>query len=99
MAAIFRKATEEETAPRQPLAGEGMTLRELQGIGQEVGIAPALIAQAALTLEQGGRPASRTFLGLPIGVARTVELDRPVTDEEWERLVVALRETFNAKGQ
>ncbi len=99
VAAIFRKATEDETSLTQPVAGQGMTLRELQSIGQEVGIAPALVAQAALSLEHSGLPSTRTFLGLPIGVARTIELGRRLTDGEWDQLVVALRETFNARGQ
>ena len=56
------------------------------------------MAQAAQALEirQGGT--SRTFLGLPIGVARTVNLNRRLTDREWEHLVVQLREVFNARG-
>ena len=99
VAAIFRKATEDETSLTQPVAGQGMTLRELQSIGQEVGIAPALVAQAAFSLEHSGLPSARTFLGLPIGVARTIELGRRLTDGEWDQLVVALRETFNARGQ
>ena len=99
VAAIFRKATEDETSLTQPVAGQGMTLRELQSIGQELGIAPALVAQAALSLEHSGLPSTRTFLGLPIGVARTIELGRRLTDGEWDQLVVALRETFNARGQ
>ncbi|HEY3935766.1 MAG TPA: hypothetical protein VGL65_14225 [Gemmatimonadales bacterium] len=41
---------------------------------------------------------SRTFLGLPIGVERSVTLDRRLSDEEWERLVVELREVFKARG-
>jgi hypothetical protein len=40
----------------------------------------------------------RTFLGLPIGVARTIELDRRLAEEEWERLVVHAREVFHARG-
>jgi hypothetical protein len=36
--------------------------------------------------------------GLPIGVGRTVELDRPRSDSDWERLVADLRETFEARG-
>ncbi len=44
------------------------------------------------------RGAARTFLGLPIGVARTVNLNRRLTDAEWERLVVQLREVFDARG-
>src|SRR6266550_6287198 len=32
-------------------------------------------------------------------VARDVNLNRRLTDEEWERLVVQLREVFNARGR
>jgi hypothetical protein len=31
-------------------------------------------------------------------VGRAIELDRKLTDEEWDRLVADLRETFDAKG-
>src|SRR5262245_37863705 len=34
-----------------------------------------------------------------MGVERTVELNRRLSDEEWEQLVVLLRETFNARGR
>ena len=37
-------------------------------------------------------------MGFPIGVAHTVHLGRRISDEEWERLVVDLRETFDARG-
>jgi hypothetical protein len=37
-------------------------------------------------------------MGLPVGVGRTVELDRPPSDRDWERLVADLRETFEARG-
>ncbi len=100
VAAIFERAAEaQQSARRQLPPGEGMTLADLQGIGREVGIPPELVAQAARSLERAGRPMSRTLLGLPISVGRTVELDRRVTDEEWEQLVVDLRETFDARGK
>jgi hypothetical protein len=78
---------------------EGMTLAQLQDIGREVGIPAELVAEAAhsLTIAEA-RPMERKLLGLPIGVGRTIELPRRITDEEWERLVVDLRETFNARG-
>src|SRR5256885_16741552 len=38
-------------------------------------------------------------MGLPIAVGRTVALQRKLTDDEWERLVVDLRETFDARGR
>ncbi len=99
VAAIFAKATDvQQTGQRQLSSGEGLTLTELQEIGREVGIAPELIAQAATSIDKVGTPTARKFLGLPIGVGRTVELDRKLSDVEWEQLVVDLRETFDARG-
>lgn len=100
VAAIFERAADpERTGLRSLPHGEGMTLASLQGIGQEVGISPELVAQAARSLDRTGRLTSQSFLGLPIGVGRSVELDWPVSDEEWERLVVDLRQTFDAAGR
>lgn len=99
VALIFERAAEtEHTALRMPAEGKGLTLAALQDIGREVGMSPEAIALAARSLDQAGRPASRTFMGLPIGVGRTVEFDRPLSDADWERLVGDLRETFEARG-
>ena len=99
VAEIFRLAAEaQQTARRQLPSGEGMTLADLEGIGREVGIPPELVAQAARGLDRAGSPAGRRFLGLPVGVGRTVELQRRLTDAEWDQLVVDLRETFDARG-
>ena len=99
VAAIFKKATEaQQSRAKQLPSGEGMTLEELQAIGSEVGIAPALVRQAALSIELAGNSTSRRFLGIPVGVGRTVDLGRKLTEPEWEQLVVDLRETFDAKG-
>ena len=99
VAAIFKRAAESEhSVLPAPAEGKGLTLAALQDIGRDVGISPEAIANAARSLEQGGRPASRKFLGLPIGVGRTVEFDHPLTDADWERLVADLRETFEAAG-
>lgn len=75
-----------------------MTLAELEEIGREVGIAPLAIRQAAGGIDTVAEHTARTFLGLPLGVNRTIELDRRLSDHEWERLVVDLRETFDARG-
>jgi hypothetical protein len=99
VAAIFEQAAQaQQTARRQIPPGEGMTLADLQEIGRDVGIPSELVAQAARSMDQAGRPASRRFFGLPIGVARTIDLNRQLSDEEWEHLVVDLRETFDARG-
>src|SRR5256885_1921936 len=101
IAAIFRAAAEEgpQSPQREVARDEGLTLSELQAIGGEVGISSDAVAQAARAVDVRLGGASRTFLGLRIGVARTVNLNRRLTDEEWERLVVQLREVFNARGR
>ena len=101
VAAIFERAAEtQQTAggQHQLSSPDGMTLAQLQEIGREVGIAPELVVAAANAIDQGGRPTSRRLLGLPIGVGRTIDLGRKLSDEEWERFVVDLRETFAARG-
>lgn len=104
IAEIFERATAtaaQEPAGRSPLSGDGLTLGELQEIGREVGISSDLITHAALTLHDADPAALRTrkFLGTPIGVSRTVHLPRRLTNQEWARLVVDLRETFDARGR
>jgi hypothetical protein len=100
VAAIFKQAAETESAVSPlPAEGNGTTLAALQEIGREVGISPEAISHAAQSLERAGKPVGRTLMGFPIGVGRTVELDRPLTDAEWESLVGDLRETFSARGR
>lgn len=99
IAAIFLAAAEgPQTAPVPVRRDEGLTLADLQEIGREVGIAPESVARAAHSLARRGQAASQTFLGLPIGVERTIALDRRLSDEEWEHLVVELRQVFGAGG-
>src|SRR2546423_11036846 len=100
IAAIFRAASEgpQSAHPDVP-RDEGLTLADLQAIGREVGISSDAVAHAAHTLDVNRGALPRTFLGLPLRVARTVNLHRRLTDEEWERLVVQLREVFNARGR
>src|SRR4051812_18391869 len=103
VAAIFRAATEgAEQSESRALAErspDGLSLADLQAIAREVGIAPDAIERAAQSLDRPrAAPVSRTFLGLPIGVGRTVILDRRLTDAEWELLVVELRDVFGARG-
>src|SRR2546422_4666976 len=99
IAAIFRAAAEaQQNPPHDVPRDEGFTLTDLQAIGREVGIPADAVVQAALALDVRVGASSRTILGLPIGVSRTVNLNRRLSDEEWERLVVQLREVFNARG-
>ena len=99
VAAILQRAAEAQQSVHPALpSSEGMTLANLQEIAREVGIAPEAVAQAARSIALQGRPTTRRVLGLPMGVGLTVDLDRPLSDAEWERLVVDLRQTFDARG-
>ena len=99
VAAIFLKAAEgPQNAAPQSARSDGMTLAELQDIGREVGISPDAVASAAKALELRPKAGAQTFLGMPVGVSRTIDLGRRLSESEWEQLVVELREVFNARG-
>lgn len=99
VARILELATETRSAaPVRADPGRGMTLAELQEIAEEVGISGDLVARAAARLDAGAPAGRGGPLGVPVRVWRTVELPRPLTDSEWERLVVRLRRVFGARG-
>lgn len=99
VAQIIQHAAENQQSTKRQLApAEGLTLAEVQEIGREVGISPELMRAAANALDAPPQQGSRRWLWLPIGVSRTIELDRTLSESEWERLVVDLRETFDARG-
>lgn len=96
VAEIFRLATAQP--PKLGAATDGLTLAQLTEIGREVGLSDETVVAAARAVDAAPHSVTRTLLGLPIGVARTVTLDRSVSDAEWDQLVVAARETFAARG-
>lgn len=96
---IFARATEVQHRNAAARTGsEGMSLVQLEEIAREAGIAPELVSAAARELDQPQPAPLPTVLGLPVGVGRSVALPRALSDQEWERLVVRLRDTFNARG-
>ena len=109
--AFILERASDDTEPETRPAGEpgealtrpprGLTLQQLQEIAAEAGISREAVARAASAVGRGDLVPTerRTYVGLPVGVARTIEMRRRVTDEEWDRIVVALRETFNARGR
>jgi hypothetical protein len=107
VAEIFRRATQEvqrslvRGEPALAARSEGLTLEELQAIGAEVGIDRAMVARSAATLAsdaEGGHVTHRVA-GVPLGVARSTVLPRRLTEDEWEQVVVDLRQTFDARGR
>lgn len=103
VAEIFERASDAQSTRGRALPpspdGDGLTLPELEDIGREVGIPAHLIQQAARSLYVADHTRGRQLLGMPIGVSHSIDLERPLTEEEWHRLVVDLRETFDARGR
>lgn len=102
---IFDRASRAPALP-PPEGGSGpaggFTLAELQEIGAEAGIDPARVAEAARAISAApahAPAATRRVAGLPFAVSRTVELPGAFDDDAWNRLVVDLRETFDARGR
>lgn len=97
---IFERAGAPEDAARHSREfSAGLTLAELQAIGQEVGLSPVRIADAAAALTLPAASNDRTRLGMPVSVARTISLSRLPTDHEWELLLADLRTTFGVHGK
>lgn len=100
VAEIFRRASEtSQTAADALSPSSGLTLGALQDIGRQVGLAPEAVADAARSLERQEPRFRARMLGVTVGVGRTVPLERKISDEEWERLVTVLRDTFDARGR
>ncbi|MEM7414428.1 MAG: hypothetical protein AAF389_02960 [Gemmatimonadota bacterium] len=103
VAEILDRATStSDGAPGRSLtaSGQGLSLTELEAIGAEVGISADRIREAATALDfpAAAPSAHRRFMGTRIGVGRTFQLPRELTEAEWNALVVDLRDTFEAKG-
>lgn len=98
MQRIFAKAAELSTrALPERTPDEGYSLEALIDIGRQVGLDASVITTAARSLDVISAPTPRMF-GVPVGVGRAVQLDRTLSADEWQRLVVQLRERFGAVG-
>lgn len=98
---ILELAIGQEHGPAQALpAGDGLTLRELQETGQELGLSADRITQAVAAFEgRGELVPRRTTLGLPTSVGTVVQLPRNPSEREWELLIAELRTTFDVTGE
>ncbi|MDA1029297.1 MAG: hypothetical protein O3B41_09630 [Bacteroidetes bacterium] len=101
IAAIFNRASRaQEKVSAEAAQEEGLTLADLHLIALETGISPDLITQAVLAVDEAPEePKPETFLGLQLSISKTVNLDNPLTDADWDKLVVGFRNTFRAKGK
>lgn len=100
IAAIFEQAAQAQAARQHgPSPKQGLTLAELQEVGQEVGLSPEAIAEAVRTVGFPSETTTDRTWGVVKQLARTVNFPEPFSDEDWELLVVDLRDTFGGKGE
>jgi hypothetical protein len=101
IASIFRQAAkDQEIAKDQHSKSDGLTLSELKEIGMETGITPDLIEQAAEAVNKAvPTKAPARLMGLPVSASHEIDLAGPLSDENWNRLVVDMREMFRAHGK
>jgi len=97
VASIIERAVERQAETDQMEGAPGLTLDEIERLGQDAGIDPAHLRAAAQ--EMGTR--GRTFSGTS-GMTRThvhVErwVDGPLIEEAWEDTVAYLRQHFGAE--
>jgi len=97
---ILSNAAESDTALTEATAERGMTLAEIERIAVEAGLTPASVRAAATSLDRLPQaPMDVRFLGMRVGVGQSVALPRPLSDVEWRRVVVLLRDLFQAQGR
>lgn len=97
---IEQASASQDIEEREETPSDGLTLAELQEIGREIGIPAQLVARAAreVDLRELAPTSQSSYFGLPVGVSRTVDFGREISEKEWEQLVVTFRETFAARG-
>lgn len=96
---ILSNAVESDAALSASTSEPGMTLAEIERIGVEAGLTPASVRAAATSLDYTPRvPTGNRILGMRVGVGQSVMLARPLDDTEWRRLVVLMRDLFQAQG-
>ena len=100
VAEILDRASRGDPTPLAPATREGLTLAEVEAIALEVGIESDAVRTAASALPlvsvrafPGRRHYRRSRM------TRVASLDAIPSDDEWDRMVVALREVFGVAGQ
>lgn len=90
--AILQRSGEIQSGLSPDPDSQGLTLEELQRVASEVGIEPHVVEQAALEVDSGakGHTASAKVLDHTI--------DGPITDEQWEDMVISLRQYSGKPG-
>jgi hypothetical protein len=96
VADIIERAVERQEAARERASTEGLTLSDLERLGQEVGIDPAHLLAAAEELDGAGRTLRRQSSTTKTHISVERWIDAPLTPEAWEDAVEEATSRFGA---
>jgi len=95
--AILKRAAEMSLDESGPNAA-GLSIEELQQVGNEAGLNPDLILKAAAELQQSGPSRQKNFFGGPVSYSNDFVLDGEIDAATWEEMIAAIRGTFKDPG-
>lgn len=95
---ILRRAVDVDHS-RVAGSPEGVSLSELKAIGEEVGIAPQAVDQAARSLRRGPPPKRGGFFGGPRSLEVEGHAGRPLDEHNTAEVLALVRGALGRKGQ
>ena len=95
--AILKRAA--ELSLEQPgTNASGLSIEELQHIGQEAGLDPDLILRAAADLQRDRPDQEPNMFGGPVSYANEFVLEGEIDHATWEEMIAGIRGTFKEPG-
>lgn len=95
---ILKKAVE-KTPSRSLVKGEGLSLAELKTIGEEVGIDPTRLEDAARSLAEGGGIRVNRLLGAPTILNYERRVGGEIDPRDTPELLSVIRRTMGTQGE
>jgi hypothetical protein len=93
------KIAAENSSTDKPDQQMGLTIDELRQLASEVGIDPEQITMAAAEIESNSGINDRNFWGGPFSYSTQVLVDSEITGEQWEEMLLSIRDFFKSKGK
>lgn len=91
---IIERAVERQEAERRNESGEGLTISELERLGEDVGIDSAHLRAAAVELDSVGRTLSKQSSTTKTTIETERWIDAPLTLEVWEDAVEEMQQRY-----
>lgn len=98
ISAILKKAAEHSSADTADTS-LGLSIEELEQVASEVGIDPKHIKRAAGEVDADSKKGATNFWGGPFTYQKQILVEREITTDQWEEMLISIQNFFQAKGQ